>query len=136
MPLAPSYISSTAVESGALSPTTAINPTKCGNRTEENVVFKYRQPDSDQPMSVNLYGIHSVFNRYATFSSDPLLSIPRCRTEPHRRPPIQGGRKWRPWLPLTGGVRYDRFFFDPHDVTPPSGMSPIRERSCSLNHHT
>lgn len=185
---APSYISRTAVEFGALSPTTPINPTDGGNRTEENVVFNYRQPNSDQPMSVNLYGIHNVFNRYATFSSNALpinpttpgqdLSADRRYTVGgngdkfwlfslpfgvqadlltggglrmdfanakqystiERRPTgqlvnvnfnilnpfvfAQTDIKPFPWLKLTGGVRYDRFFFDLHDFTTLSSVSP------------
>ena len=61
---APGYISRTLVESGQLSPTAAINPTDGDTRTEENVVYNYRQPDSAQPLSINLYGIHNIFDRY------------------------------------------------------------------------
>jgi outer membrane receptor protein involved in Fe transport len=73
---APGYISRTLVESGQLSPTATVNSTDGTDRTEANVVFNYRQPDSDQPLSVNLYAIHNVFNRYRTGGDvpvDPLL---------------------------------------------------------------
>ncbi|MBV9498516.1 MAG: TonB-dependent receptor plug domain-containing protein [Acidobacteriaceae bacterium] len=181
---APSYINRALVALGQLSPATAVNSTDGGNRTEENVVFNYRQAGSDQPLSVNLYAIHNVFNRYATFSTDALPINP---TQPGQalsadRRYILGGNGYKfwlfslprgmkadllagaglrsdianakeyntierfptsqsinvnfnihnpfgfaqtdikpfPWLKLTGGFRYDEFFFDVHSFIAPA----------------
>jgi len=183
---APGFINRDLVESGQLSPTAAINPTDGGNRTEENVVFNYRQPNADQPVSVNFYAIHNVFNRYATFSATPISPAdPGQALSSDRRYTIGGnGEKfWLfslpfdvkadlitgsglrsdfanakqyntiarvptgittnvnfnihnpfvyvqtdikpfPWLKLTGGVRYDEFFYDIEDYITPSSVSP------------
>ncbi|GEM_PF-750925 len=181
---APGYISRALVESGRLSPNSAINSTDGGNRTEENVVFNYRQLSASEPLSVNLYAIHNVFNRYATFNPNGLPINP---TQPGQalsadRRYILGGsgsKFWllslpfgmkadlltglgirsdianakqfntverlprsqtinvnfnvhnpfgyaqtdiKPfsWLKLTGGFRYDEFFFDVHSFIAPT----------------
>ncbi len=185
---APSYINRTAVESGQLSPTTAINPTDGGGRTEENFVFNYRQPDTQAPFSLNLYAIHNVFNRYATFSPNAMpinpLTPGQSLTADRRytlggngdkfwlfqlpfdvkadlltglglRSDIANAKQYstierretantvnvnfnihnpfgyvqtdiKPiaWLKLTGGFRYDEFFFDLHDFVTPARVAP------------
>ncbi len=183
---APGYINRALVEAGALSPTAAVNPTDGGNRTEENVVFNYREPAAEEPLAVNLYAIHNVFDRYATFSTIPINPLaPGQALSADRRYTLGGnGEKfWRlrlpagiaadllaggglrsdianakqydtiarvptqqtvnvnfnihnpfvylqtdlkpfAWLKLTGGVRYDEFFFDIHDFITPARVAP------------
>ena len=183
---APGYISRTLVESGQLSPTAAINPTDGDIRTEENVVFNYRQPDSDQPLSVNLYAIHNDFSRYRTGGDVPVSPLLPGQALTADRRYILGGNgdkfwlfslpfgvqadllagaglrsdianakqystieraptalttdvnfnihnpfgysqvdiKPFPWLKVTGGFRYDEFFFDVHDLITPARVAP------------
>ncbi|MGH7877976.1 MAG: TonB-dependent receptor, partial [Candidatus Binataceae bacterium] len=185
---APSYINRAAVLSGRLSPTTAINPTDGSGRTEENVVFNYREPDSAAPLSLNVYALHNVFNRYSTFSTNSLpinpLTPGQSFTADRRYTfGANGDKFWRfplpfgvkadlltglglrsdianakqystierrqtantvnvnfnihnpfgyvqtdikpvRWLKLTGGFRYDEFFFDYHDRITPARNAP------------
>jgi outer membrane receptor protein involved in Fe transport len=183
---APGYISRTLVESGKLGPTAAINPTDGDARTEENVVFNYRQPDSDEPLSINLYAIHNDFSRYRTGGDLPVSPLLAGQALTSDRRYILGGKgdkfwlfslpfgvqadvlasaglrsdianakqystiervptalttdvnfnihnpfgfvqtdiKPFPWLKLTGGFRYDEFFFDVHDLITPARVAP------------
>lgn len=183
---APGYISRTLVESGQLSPTAAINPTDGDTRTEENVVYNYRQPDSAQPLSINLYAIHNIFDRYRTGGDVPVNPALAGQALTADRRYILGGngdKFWlfalpygvqadllagaglrsdianakqyntiernqtalttdvnfnihnpfgfaqtdiKPfsWLKLTGGFRYDEFFFDVHDLITPARVAP------------
>jgi outer membrane receptor protein involved in Fe transport len=183
---APGYINRVLVSDGKLGSTAAINATDGGNRTEENLVFNYREPNSDRPLSLNLYAIHNAFNRFATFSTVPISpNQPGQAWSLDRRYTLGGnGEKYmkfalpgsmaidvlagaglrsdlaqaaqystiarvptsqtidvdfnihnpfayaqidfKPyrWLKLTGGVRYDEFFYAIHDVTNAADTSP------------
>ncbi|MBV9644466.1 MAG: TonB-dependent receptor, partial [Verrucomicrobia bacterium] len=66
----PGYISRTLVESGALSPTAAVDITDGFNTTEENIVFNYRQ-NSDQPFTATAYFMNDTLKRWADFNIIP-----------------------------------------------------------------
>jgi outer membrane receptor protein involved in Fe transport len=60
----PGYINRSLVQSGALSPTAAVNPTDGGNKTEENGSFNFNQGTADDSFTFNAYVIHDLFRRY------------------------------------------------------------------------
>lgn len=66
----PGYISRTLVESGALSPTAAVNATDGFNTTEENVVFNYRQ-NGDEPFKATAYFMNDTLKRWSDFNVIP-----------------------------------------------------------------
>jgi outer membrane receptor protein involved in Fe transport len=64
---APGYISRDLVESGAISPKTAVNPTDGGNKELQNLVLNYGLGDLDQAFTATGFVTHDYFVRYADF---------------------------------------------------------------------
>ncbi len=64
---APGYISRDLVQSGALSPKTAVNTSDGGNKELQNVVVNYLLGDLDQAVTVTGFVNHDVFVRFADF---------------------------------------------------------------------
>ena len=88
---APGYISRDQVESGAISPKTAFNPTDGGNKYLENLVANYSSGAADQELSGMLFFSHDVFNRFADFCS------PSCQRWQQDERSTVGGRIRKVW---------------------------------------
>ena len=64
---APGYLSRDLVQSGALSPKTAVNSSDGGNKELQNVVLNYLVGDLDQALTVTGFVNHDIFVRFADF---------------------------------------------------------------------
>ena len=62
---APTYVRKNFVENGTLNPRAAVNATDGGNTDLQNIAFNYKQT-GDQPMTANVYILHSDHDRFAT----------------------------------------------------------------------
>jgi outer membrane receptor protein involved in Fe transport len=69
---APGYINRSLVESGALSPTAAVDPTDGGDKTEENLSLNYQQGTAENSFSFNGYFINNFFQRWRDKDTMPV----------------------------------------------------------------
>jgi outer membrane receptor protein involved in Fe transport len=72
---APGYLNRALVESSALSPTAAIDPTDGGDKTEENLSLNYQQGTPENSFSFNAYFINNFFQRWRDHDTSPVSAI-------------------------------------------------------------
>lgn len=93
---APGYISRDAVESGALSPRAAVDPTDGGSKYFENLTANYTSGPDDQNFTAMVFTNHDIFDRFADFSP----AAPQRLQQDERY--TLGGRIRKVWTEETG----------------------------------
>jgi len=102
---APGYISRDALQSGLISPTTAVNSTDGVSKTLQNFVVNYTSGPAAQQLTGLFYLSHDIKTRYSDFcESLPGKPVPSCQSIQDEEREALGGKLRKVWTGEVAGM--------------------------------